>query len=93
MSHPRVKMRHGRCGIGAAGQFRPQSGVRTVCFDLVRRLGIRVVQVDEDLPLPVLYSREHSLAFVSSGLDRQGEEDAADWLLSAACSPAPVHRT
>lgn len=53
-------------------------------FDLARRFGITVIEVDEVLPRPVLFDRHHGLAFVSGGLCVDDRLDALDWLLSEA---------
>lgn len=51
-------------------------------FELVARFGVRLVFVDELLPLPVMYDRRHELAFVSSHYERPELERGADWLLA-----------
>lgn len=61
-------------------------------FDLVKRFGVTVVEVEEPLPRAVLYVREHNVAFVSGGLDDAGRQAAADWLLSAALCPPATRR-
>lgn len=59
-------------------------------LDLCRRLGVRVIRVDEELPAPILYVEEDSIAFVSAGLTADELTEAADWLLSRSCaSTAP----
>ena len=57
--------------------------VRNVpAFELAARFGVRLVVVDEHLPLPVMYDHRHELAFVSSHYDHDELEAGADWLLS-----------
>lgn len=61
-------------------------------FDLARRFGIRVIEVDEVLPAPVLYIRADDIAFVSSGLSEACRAEVADQLLSAALRrPSALH--
>ena len=57
-------------------------------FDLVRRFGIRVVEVP-DLPRAVIYLHWYDLALVNADLDPQTRAVAADWLLSEAAALAP----
>ena len=52
-------------------------------FDLVRRFGIRVYEV-EDLEPDVVYVEGQSLGFIRAGLSPSDRRWAADWLLSAA---------
>jgi len=51
-------------------------------FDLVRRFGIRVVEVT-DLPDPILYLPEQHMALVDTDLTDEARAAASDWLLSA----------
>lgn len=53
-------------------------------FELAVRFGVQVIEVPAQLPRPVLFVREHSLAFVSADLDPGDRQAAADWLLAAA---------
>lgn len=55
-------------------------------FDLVRRLGITVVEVPE-LDVDVAYVPRHHVALVCMGLPPIAREKAADWILTAATSP------
>jgi len=57
-------------------------------FDLVRRFGIRVVEVP-DLPRVVIYLHRYDLALVNADLDPQTRAVAADWLLSEAAALTP----
>lgn len=54
-------------------------------FELARRFGIRVVEVT-DLPIPVLYLREHGIALVDADLTPETQAAAADWLLEAVAA-------
>lgn len=52
-------------------------------FDLVRRFGVRVFEVD-GLPETVVYCPDSDLAFVRAGLDHETRHRTADWLLCEA---------
>ena len=54
-------------------------------FDLVRRFGIRVYEV-EDLPDPILYLPEQHMALVDADLTDEARASASDWLLGAVAS-------
>lgn len=54
-------------------------------LNLCQRLGVRVIRVTEELPAPILYVEEDSIAFVSAGLTADELTEAADWLLSRSC--------
>jgi len=56
-------------------------------FQLIEAMGVRVVEVDELEP-PIMFVREHRVAFVSRQLDHEDRAWAADWLLHAAASAA-----
>ena len=61
-------------------------------FDLVRRFGIRVIPVSEELPAPVMFARDRQIAFLSSGLDGAAQREVADYLLSTALWEAAPRR-
>lgn len=52
-------------------------------FDLVRRIGIKVVEVD-GLDVCVAYVPERHVALVRTGLEAIARTQAADWLLAEA---------
>ena len=54
-------------------------------FELVRRFGITVYML-ADLPEPVLYLPEQSMALVDADLTDEACAEASDWLLSAVAS-------
>ena len=54
-------------------------------FDLVRRFGVRVVEVT-DLPDPILYLPEQHMALVDADLTDEARATASDWLLGAGAS-------
>jgi len=54
-------------------------------FELARRFGIRIVEVD-DLPIPVIYLRKYGIALVDADLTPETRAAAADWLLGAVAS-------
>ena len=56
-------------------------------FDLVRRLGIRVIEVT-NLPDPILYLPEQHMALVDADLTDEARETAADWLLASIADTA-----
>lgn len=62
-------------------------------FDLIRRLGVEVIESRTLKPPGVLY-REHSIALVRTGQDRPALECLADQMLAALASPVPggLHR-
>lgn len=58
-------------------------------FQIVRALGVRVVECHETLPHPAIYCAVMGIAFVSAGLTPQERQETADQLLaaySALCS-------
>ena len=50
-------------------------------FDLVRRFGVRVVEVP-DLDDDVIFVHDHDLALVRAELDEEGRRWVSDWLLA-----------
>lgn len=54
-------------------------------FDLVRRFGITVYLL-ADLPEPILYLPEQSMALVDADLTDEARAEASDWLLGAVAS-------
>ena len=54
-------------------------------FDLVRRLGIRIVEIT-NLPDPILYLPEQHMALVDADLTDEERETASHWLLGAVAS-------
>jgi len=71
--------RQGRRHVGRA----PRVGTTVQAFDLARRFGIRVYEV-EDLEPDVVYVEGQSLGFIRAGLSPSDRRWVADWLLSAA---------
>jgi hypothetical protein len=68
-----------------------QSGAkgRPVEFDMARRLGVTVVEV-EGLPVDASYIVDLNLVVVRAGLDHATREWCADWLLPEVCAaPSP----
>ena len=54
-------------------------------FDIVRRFGIAVYLL-ADLPEPILYLPEQSMALVDADLTDEARAAASDWLLGAVAS-------
>lgn len=57
-------------------------------FDLVRRLGIEVLE-SETLRASGVFYREHGLAVIRTGLDHYCRHALADQILAALAAPAP----
>lgn len=54
-------------------------------FDLVKRFGIRIHEVD-DLDEDVIYIGDRAIAFVRADLTDEVRQETADWLLCEAMS-------
>ena len=63
----------------------PRAGATVPDFDIVQRFGITVYML-ADLPEPVLYLPEQSMALVDADLTDEACAEASDWLLSAVAS-------
>lgn len=63
--------------------FLAQTGGFVVHFELCRRFGVRVVEV-EGLRDDVVYVDGHDIALVRSDLDQEGRRWAAGWVLGEA---------
>lgn len=50
-------------------------------FDLVRRMGVRIIE-DPELDVDICYVEDRHLAIVRGGLDLTTRQQAADWLLA-----------
>ena len=79
------------CCPGAKAGARGKAGVGHDPFEMVRRFGTQVVEV-ERLRDPAVYVREHDVALVRKGLSPACQEAAASLLLSAALSPSSPSR-
>ena len=55
-------------------------------FDLVKRLGVKIVEVD-DLDVDVAYVPRHGVALLKAGLSDYELAKAADWILEEATRP------
>ncbi len=62
-------------------------------FDLVRRLGVQVIEVPDRLPHPIVWVEDMGLAFVSRAFSPCQVEAAADELLSAAFLAVPAPKS
>ena len=71
------------CPPGARGGARRRATVAHDPFEMVRRFGTQVVEV-ERLSTPVAYVASHDIALVRAGLCPDTLTRAADWLLAEA---------